>query len=75
MNTAEKIMNDAKFVVDEANRVNAKQVMSSMEMDVLDDALKWMEETGGTYSSPSATSPRFKNTKQLIEAYWNGKLN
>lgn len=62
-------------VGDEMKRIYPSSVKSEFEYSVEADIFKWLEDTGGVYSHPTSTRPRFKDTKELIKAYWNERLN
>lgn len=74
--TAQKRIN-AEFspVGDEMKRIYPSSVKSEFEHNVEADIFKWLEDTGGVYSHPTSTRPRFEDAKELIKAYWNERLN
>ncbi len=74
--TMKRIRADLEHITDEIHKINwAETVKSEFERGVEADIFKWLEDTGGVYSHPTSTRPRFKDAKEMINAYWNERLN
>lgn len=61
-------------VVDEMRRINATAVKSAFE-EMIDKELTQFIDRVGLYDSPVSTRARWKNDKELYQAFWNERLN